>query len=69
MAKTNYHVAALETLVAEGFSNVQFQESLANYYEFTIVIDPSSTDCLMFTTYETHGFFTLIEGLINSSVE
>ena len=44
IAITNYHVPELETLVGEGFSNIQIQESLANYYEFTIVIEPSSTD-------------------------
>ena len=66
MTSTNYPVPALETLVEEGFSNIQFQESPANRYEFTIVIDPNSTDSLMFKTYETPKFLTLIEGLIKS---
>ena len=65
-ANTNYHVPALETLVEEGFSNIQIQESPENYYEFTIVIDTSSTDSLMFNTYETHEFLTVIECLISS---
>ena len=66
MTNTNYCVPALETLVGEGFSNIQIQESPANHYEFTIVIDPHSTDSLMFSTYETYEFLSLIEGLIKS---
>ena len=64
MTNTNYYVPALETLVGEGFSNIQIQENPRNYYEFTIVIDPHSTDSLMFSTYETYEFLSLIEGLI-----
>ena len=65
MTNTNNHVPALKTLVDEGFSNIQIQESLANYYEFTSVIQPLSTDSLIFNTYENHKFLTLIDGLIN----
>ena len=66
MTDTNYYIAALETLVGEGFSNIQIQESPTNYYEFTIVIDPDSIDSLMFSTYETYEFLSLVEGLFNS---
>ena len=33
MANNDYHVAALETLVGEGFSNNKIQGIRANYYE------------------------------------
>ena len=66
MTNTNYYVPALETLVGEGFSKIQIQESPAYYYEFTIFIDPHSIDCLMFSTYETYEFLRSIEGLIKS---
>ena len=66
MGNTNYHVPALESLVGEGFSNVQTQECHAKYCEFTIVIYPSSTDSLMFITYENHESLTLIEDLFSS---
>ena len=66
MTNTNYHIPALETMVGEGFSNIQTQESPPKYYDFAMVNDPSSPDILTFNTSETHKFLTLIESLISS---